>query len=876
MNDSQAALWNDVHLLGEFLGQTIKNDLGDEFLGKVEWIRRLSKSERAEGAPDHQALGEALQQLSDDELLPLARAFSQFLNLANIAEQYHTISPFYQDETIQANPINALLQKLKAQPLNKQVITESIEQMAIELVLTAHPTEVTRRTLIKKHEAISNCLAEKDNDGDSAKQESLHNRLAQLISQAWHTNEIRQHRPTPVDEAKWGFATIENSLWSAVPAFCRVLTKELETVLDIKLTKQVIPIRFASWMGGDRDGNPNVTAKVTAEVLLLSRWMAADLYLRDIQLLIDELSMVVCSEPLRAEVGEANEPYRALLKQLKHRLKATLLWAEQSLDIPVSPSEDVLLDDQALIQPLELCYQSLVDCGMEIIANGPVLDTLYRAYCFGLHLVKLDIRQEAGRHTEAIAEIVSYLELGNYAEWDEQQKQQFLLQELSSKRPLIPTKWQPSAATQELLDTCRVIAAQPATAMGSYVISMASQPSDVLAVLLLLKATDVGFKIPVVPLFETLADLDQAAESIDRLLSVEWYQQYINGYQQVMIGYSDSAKDAGFLTAAWAQYQAQEKLVQVASKYQVKLVLFHGRGGTIGRGGGPAHAAILSQPPGSLDYGMRVTEQGEMIRFKFGLPDVAVRSMVLYWCAAIEAKLLPPPVPADNWRDTMAKIANKSLSVYRKTVKETPDFVDYFRAATPEQELAKLPLGSRPAKRKQAGGIESLRAIPWIFAWTQNRLMLPSWLGAGEALEAVLAESGHDTLTEMMTQWPFFRARVNMLEMVLAKADLTLAAHYDDRLVPVALKPLGEQLQQQLAHTASVIKQITGSEVLLADDPWVQQSIALRNPYTDPLNVLQVELLYRARNNPESVTDLIEQALMVTITGIAAGMRNTG
>lgn len=730
MDDSQTALWNDVHLLGEFLGKTIKDHLGSEFLGKVEWIRRLSKSERAGGSPDHQALGDALQQLSDEELLPLARAFSQFLNLVNIAEQYHTVSPFYQDATAQTKPIKSLLKKLKANRLDQSFIAGAIEQMPIELVLTAHPTEVTRRTLIKKHEAIAACLAEKDACGDNVNQTKVLNRLAQLISQAWHTDEIRQHRPSPVDEAKWGFATIENSLWTAVPAFCRELSNELQDSLDIKLPKHVVPIRFASWMGGDRDGNPNVTAKVTTEVLLLSRWMAADLYLRDIQILIDELSMVVCSNELRVEVGEVNEPYRALLKQLKYRLKATLLWAEESLILPQIPSDDVLLDDQALVQPLELCYQSLLDCGMTTIANGAILDTLYRAYCFGLHLVKLDVRQESSRHADVIAEIAAYLEIGNYYEWNEQQKQSFLLTELSNKRPLIPVNWQSSAETQEVLDTCRVIASQPATAMGSYVISMASQPSDVLSVLLLLKATNVNFTIPVVPLFETLADLEQAAESIKQLLSVEWYRQYTNGYQQVMIGYSDSAKDAGFLAAAWAQYQAQEQLVKVAKKYQVNLVLFHGRGGTIGRGGGPAHAAILSQPPGSLDHGMRVTEQGEMIRFKFGLPDVAVKSMVLYWCAALEAKLLPPPIPDDTWRDTMSQIAKESLMVYRQTVKETPDFVHYFRAATPEQELAKLPLGSRPAKRRQEGGIESLRAIPWIFAWTQNRLMLPSWLGA--------------------------------------------------------------------------------------------------------------------------------------------------
>ncbi|MGL4861224.1 MAG: phosphoenolpyruvate carboxylase, partial [Enterobacteriaceae bacterium] len=415
----------------------------------------------------------------------------------------------------------------------------------------------------------------------------------------------------------------------------------------------------------------------------------------------------------------------------------------------------------------------------------------------------------------------------------------------------------------------------PADSIAAYVISMARAPSDVLAVHLLLKEAGCTDPMPVVPLFETLDDLNRADDVMSQLLSIDWYRGAIQGQQMVMIGYSDSAKDAGMLSASWAQYRAQEELIALFAREGVKLTLFHGRGGTIGRGGAPAHAALLSQPPGSLRGGLRVTEQGEMIRFKLGLPEVTVSSLVLYTAAILEANLLPPPEPKPQWRDLMDQLAQDSCTAYRNIVREEQDFVPYFRAATPELELGKLPLGSRPAKRRPDGGVESLRAIPWIFAWMQNRLMLPAWLGAGEALQNAVEQGDQPQLEEMCRDWPFFSTRIGMLEMVYSKTDLWLAEYYDQRLVEPRLWPLGEKLRAQLARDIRLVLTISNDEHLMDNLPWIAESIALRNIYTDPLNVLQVELLHRSRQQ-EQPDPRVGQALMVTIAGIATGMRNTG
>ncbi|TDB51502.1 phosphoenolpyruvate carboxylase [Photorhabdus khanii] len=878
MNQQYSAMRSNVSMLGKLLGNTIKEALGEDILDKVETIRKLSKSSRAGNEAHRQQLLSTLQNLSNDELLPVARAFNQFLNLTNVAEQYHSISPHGEAAS---NPVALakLFTQLKEKNFNNDDLKKAVNELSIELVLTAHPTEIARRTLIHKLVAVNTCLSQLDHD-DLADYErnNIMRRLRQLVAQSWHTDEIRKIRPTPIDEAKWGFAMVENSLWDGVPAFLREFNEQLEESIDYSLPVEAVPIRFTSWMGGDRDGNPNVTAEVTRHVLLLSRWKAADLFLKDIQVLVSELSMSECTSEVRKLAGgdEILEPYREITKKLRTQLNNTLEYLEKRLKgEQVLPPTDLLVDNEQLWQPLYACYQSLKTCGMEIIANGQLLDILRRIRCFGLSLVRIDVRQESSRHTTAMSELTQYLELGDYESWSEEEKQTFLLHELNSKRPLIPHNWQPSAETQEVFETCKVIAESPQDAIAAYVISMAKVPSDVLAVHLLLKEAGCPFTLPVAPLFETLDDLNNAEDVIQQLMNIQWYRSLIQDKQMVMIGYSDSAKDAGVMAAGWAQYRAQDALIKACEKEGVMLTLFHGRGGTIGRGGAPAHAALLSQPPGSLKGGLRVTEQGEMIRFKFGLPQVTISSLALYASAILEANLLPPPEPKPEWHQIMDTLSDVSCKMYRNYVREQPDFVPYFRAATPELELAKLPLGSRPAKRRPTGGVESLRAIPWIFAWTQNRLMLPAWLGAGAALQTVVNDGKQDVLAEMCRGWPFFTTRIGMLEMVFAKADLWLAEYYDHRLVDKRLWPLGQQLREQLSADIKTVLTISKDEHLMADLPWIAESIALRNVYTDPLNVLQAELLLRSRQQQHPDPQL-EQALMVTIAGVAAGMRNTG
>jgi phosphoenolpyruvate carboxylase len=426
---------------------------------------------------------------------------------------------------------------------------------------------------------------------------------------------------------------------------------------------------------------------------------------------------------------------------------------------------------------------------------------------------------------------------------------------------------------QEVLDTFAVTAEQPPEALGAYVISMARQPSDVLAVHLLLREAGCGHNLPVAPLFETLDDLSRAREVVATLLGDSWYRGHIDGRLMVMIGYSDSAKDAGVLAASWAQYRAQEELLALCEAQGVELTLFHGRGGTIGRGGAPAGEALLSQPPGSLRQGLRVTEQGEMIRTKLGWPSLAVKTLALYTAAICRANLRTPPAPEVAWRDLMDSLAEDACAVYRGVIRADENFVPYFRCATPEQELAKLPLGSRPARRAAGGGIESLRAIPWIFAWSQNRLMLPAWLGAGAALRQALDRGQGDLLAEMAASWPFFATRLSMLEMVYAKSDAGLSAYYDECLVPEELQAIGENLRTRLAADVATLLSLRGIEELLENEPWIRESLRLRNIYTDPLNMLQAELLRRNRERPDPI---LERAIMVTIAGVAAGMRNTG
>ena len=867
-----AELKDTVRYLGKTLGETIKNQLGQEWLDRIEMIRKDGRASYQGDAACSEKLKETFKNMSDSDLLTVGRAFAQFLNLGNIAEQEYNAAM-----NVDAS-IDALFKHLDKAELTADKVQEAVAKLNIDLVLTAHPTEVTRRTLIHKHKELANCLQAVHQESLSdVERKKIETRIADLIAQAWHTEEIRSVRPTPVDEARWGFSVIENSLWEAVPDFMRELDDRLNEDYQVSLPLDASPVQFSSWMGGDRDGNPFVTSKVTEQVLLLARKRAAKLFALDLDRLQVELSMYDCNDALREQVGDANEPYRALLRPLVDRFVATRDGISDYLAGKNPDTSNWVNYDEELIEPLMLCYQSLLDCGMQVVANGLLLDTIRRARVFGVHLLRLDVRQDSERHADVFSELTRYLGLGDYAQWSEADKQAFLLRELGSKRPLFPAHWDASDEVKEVLDTCKVIAKHSKHGFGIYIISMASEPSDVMAVQLLLQESGVDWPMPVAPLFETLDDLNNSPDVMRKLLSIDWYRGYVKGRQFVMIGYSDSAKDAGALAAGWAQYQSQEALVAIADEFDVSLTLFHGRGGTIGRGGLPAHAAIYSQPPGSLEGGFRVTEQGETIRYKFGMPTLAKRSLGIYASAIIEAMLFPPPAPKEEWRELITAMAAQGRDNYRATVRHDKEFVPYFRVATPEQELGKLPLGSRPAKRKPQGGIESLRAIPWIFAWAQTRLVLPSWLGVMRAIDSVKTPENEKVVNEMFSEWPFYRSRLSMLDMVFHKADPRISEAYDERLVPSELKHFGESLRTELKESISSLLAITGDDDIMKNDPQGKESMEIRAGYLQPLHYLQIELLDRIRKaGDESQNTSLERAMMVTIAGIAIGMRNTG
>lgn len=882
--DPHQPLQDDVRLLGTLLGDTLRAQDGAALFEAVERVRGVAKQGRSGAAP-FAALHEALHELSTGEAMEVARAFAHFLGLANIAEQHHRTRRRRDYQRDPATPpqrasFEDTLSRLRASGVSATNLAERAATMAIELVLTAHPTEVVRRTLRQKQRRIADLLALGDRPDLTAPERAERLRkLEEEVASIWLTDEIHRKQPTPLDEVRSGLVAFEQTLWDAVPRHLRALDSALRRHTGTPLPSGATPIRFGSWMGGDRDGNPNVTPEVTIRACLLARWMAADLYIAEVARLRSELSMRRASSELMARVGSATEPYRTLLREVEERLVRTRRQVAALLANPgpLRPGPEIFTDPEELAEPLWLCHRSLVETGAGIIAQGRLLDLLRRIPCFGLTLVRLDLRQEASRHTAAL-DAIAARGGKSYSALPEAERQRFLLAELEGGAPLARAamaatgEFEPEVA--DVLDTMRVAAGLPPGSLGAYVISMASQPSDILAVELLQAAAGVQPPLRVVPLFETVADLRGAGGCLEALFQVPWYRQRIGGRQEVMIGYSDSAKDGGRLAATWELYTAQERVVAVGAEHGVRMTLFHGRGGSVGRGGGPTHLAIQSQPPGSIDGTLRVTEQGEMIDSKFSLPAIAERTLELYTTAVLEASLVPvTPAPAE-WRDLMQVLADDSRQAYRRVVYETPEFVEYFRLATPEVELGQLRIGSRPARRRPGSGVDSLRAIPWVFAWTQTRLMLPAWLGVGEALRQAASRGQLGALRTMYREWPFFRSTLDLIAMVLAKASPEVAAHYDAELVPGRLRPLGAHLRRALDETIAAVLEVTGHPHLLADNPVLRRSIDVRNPYVDPINLVQVELLSRMRQAEPDAALL--DAFLVTVNGVAAGMRNTG
>lgn len=865
-DDLDAPLRNDVHLLGDLLGEVLARHIGTAGLEQIQMLRALAKKAKKCSGKALTLLKDNISALSPEEIRSVVRAFSLFLNCANLAEQYHRIRRIHwherQAKTLQPGSLAAFFERMAGSAEDPTVLQALISTLRVDLVLTAHPTEIMRQTLMQKYDRLSHCLEVLDNPLLTPKQRlAVHHDMKVELTAIWLTDEIRHQKPTPLDEARWGLAVIESSIWQALPQYMREFSECCEAYGIGVLPLDAAPFRFSTWMGGDRDGNPNVTAAVTTQACWLARGTAADLYLKDIHALQAELSMNACDLELRALVGEScEEPYRAILKPLVQQLEDTKAAIARYLSGGTLEEALILQDSEAVRIPLQHCYRSLTTIGAEEIAKGRLTDVFRKLACFGLTLVKLDLRQESSQHIRLI---------DSYAVWSESRRLSFLQKELFEQATLSVSDLVLKEGTEEIWKTFQGITTLHPDSLGAYVISMTKAPSDLLLVMLLQKLAGVQTPLRVVPLFETLYDLQEAPKIMRALFSDPRYVQMIGAQQEVMIGYSDSAKDAGIVAAAWAQYQAQEALVHIAQEYGITLTLFHGRGGAVGRGGGPAHIAVLSQPPGTVQGRLRVTQQGEVIRNRFGSCLLANRTMALYTTATLQATLTPSVAPKALWRQKMDEMAKGSCEAYRHLL-ETKGFVEWFYQVTPISPLSDLAIGSRPAKRGGAGGIASLRAIPWSFAWIQNRWIITAWFGVGEAL------SSGELLKEMVAEWPFFGSLLSLIEMSLAKVDESVGLYYCERLGGAEHKALTKRIQDAFKKAVTGIQDCLGCTELLTHNLVLRRAIFVRNPYILPLNLLQVELLAQLQHNRAFVDDYLKESLLVTIAGIAAGMRNTG
>jgi len=888
-------LSNTVNLLGNILGSVIKKQEGLSYFNKVEKIRFLSKASKNSKDINTKEkafnkLKKTIINLNPSESLVIARSFTQFLNLSNLAESLfsvYKIDSSYVRKAQGTNEFvileNVISNLLKKKHISKKKFYHLAKNINIELVLTAHPTEVKRRTLIQKFSQLSEILSNFHNlriftkKHISNEEKNLEESLREEITTIWKTDELKRSRPTPVEEAKWGLAVIEESIWKAIPRVCRRFNQSVKNYTKKDLPINFSPIKFGSWIGGDRDGNPNVTAKTTEEVILLSRWKAANLYEKELTNLIQSLSMHECSSYIKKITKITNEPYRVFLRPIRDKMKNTQKLIELNLTKKLKIDYTKLVNSiDEVTKPLNEVYSSLCLANCKEIADGKVLNLLRQANTFGLSLAKIDIRQESNRHLKLIHNICKKNGLENYEEWDENKKILFLSNQFLSKKHLISKNIRLNKEDREVLSTFNLLSKTPKECLGAYVISMASKVSDVLTVMLLQKEAGIPFYLRVVPLFETLNDLKKSHLIINKLFSISWYLKLNNFHQEIMIGYSDSSKDAGSFAASWAQYCALEKLQKIANKYRVTLNFFHGRGGSVGRGGGPVYAALLSQPPGTVNGRTRVTEQGEIVQQKFHSETLAEYSLGTYVGAVIEATLNPPPKPKNEWyklMDNMSDISSKTYNYYLNN----SHFLEYYKYITPQKLLEKLLIGSRPSKRKKTENIKDLRAIPWVFAWTQIRFIIPSWLGTLQALNFSKEKHNKFIIKKMIRDWPYFYSMLDMLDMVLVKTDQRVIKFYEECLANENQKQIGNELRHQLTSLINLNKIIIPKKIIEQRKIY-RRSIKIRNTYAETLNLLQADLMNKISSNKYSKKNkkIILDAILTTISGLSASMKNTG
>ena len=917
-DEQHSALRASVRQLGTLLGEAITRHEGAETLALVERVRELSRE------PDDGALHALLREQDDETSVVLARAFTAYFQLVNVTEQLHR----WQEVTAEgegplATTVAKIGEALEDGSLDRGLLSEVLARVEYRPVFTAHPTEASRRTVLRLLRTIATTVADAEDPrrrpGDDARTER---RLAELVDLLWQTDELRIAKPQPTDEARTSLYYLGQIAQHVIPGLMEELQHQLSTI-GVELPADARPLRFGTWAGGDRDGNPFVTPDVTLEVLGLQHDFGLRELVRQVEVLLTEMSASTRVVSVTRELEEslaadaealpitystikrlnAEEPYRLKLSFVRVRLQRTRDRLAQGT--AHEPGRDYLAVDE-LLRDLPLVRDSMLADGDELTGNGAILRMIRTATAIGLGLATLDVREHSGKHHEALAELFDRIgELGTpYADLDRDARKALLSQEMAGRRPLVGAGRSAgdgqAAASLSLMSTIReALDTYGPDVVETYIVSMTHDVDDLFAVVVLAREaglvdlsgpTDVA-RIGFAPLFETVAELELAGPLLQALLSDPAYRRVVaarGDVQEIMLGYSDSSKDAGIAASQWQIHRAQRALRDIARQHGVRLRLFHGRGGSVGRGGGPTAEAILAQPSGTLDGPIKVTEQGEVISDKYLLPGLGRYNLEGALAAVVEASVLrrAPQLPRDvldDWDGTMDLVASHGQTAYRSLVRDE-GLVPVFVAATPVDELGKMNIGSRPSKRPGGtGGLDDLRAIPWVFGWTQSRIILPGWFGVGSGLAAAREDGRTEALREMYGSWNFFRTFLSNVQMTLTKTDLEIAARYVRTLVPDDAAGIFETIRAEHERTVEEVLHLTGQAELLENAPVLRRTLETRDAYLAPLHALQVSMLARAReavagsdDDDAQAPEDVQRALLLTINGIAAGLRNTG
>jgi phosphoenolpyruvate carboxylase len=905
-------LRDDVRLLGRILGETLREQEGEEYFQLVENVRRAAvRFRKTQDERDGEALERELDALSPAETLAVVRAFSYFSQLSNIAEDLHHNrrhrAHLKSGSAARDGSLQLALERLEEKKVDKRTLQDFLAKALVSPVLTAHPTEVQRKSILDSQLIISSLLSNRDRI-DMTPDELAENEeaLRRFVLVLWQTRMLRTAKLTVRDEIKNGLEYYRYTFLNELPKLYAGLEKELETRFGKDVTVPPL-LRVGSWIGGDRDGNPYVTHDVMTDAVQSHSALALEHYLNETHVLGTRLSLtdrLVQVTPELRKLADASpdkttqredEPYRRALILIYSRLSATAkkLGHNPAALRPVDPHAQPYADVREFIADLDVLIDSLFRHGALYLARGRLANLRRAAEVFGFYLAPLDMRQHSAIIEQTVSELFSHSTgKANYADLSETDKRAVLLETLQAGKPLLADIGKYSDVPQGELRIMQAAAdihrRFGAGALPNHIISKTDAVSDLLEVALMLQQVKLldgaQLHLNIIPLFETIEDLRGCGKIMDELFSLPYYRALLKSRgdtQEVMLGYSDSNKDGGYLTANWELYKAELELVQVFKKHGIEMRLFHGRGGTVGRGGGPSYDAILAQPPGSVNGQIRITEQGEVIASKYSNPEIGRRNLETLVAATMEATLLHhhgADSSMPEYHRIMEALSLDAFAAYRKLVYETPGFTDYFFTATPIREIAELNIGSRPSARKASNKIEDLRAIPWVFSWGLNRVMLPGWFGFGSAVQKFIereGEAGLKQLQQMYRDWPFFRGLMSNMDMVLSKTDMGIASRYAELVEDVALRErIFGALNSEWETTVQMLFKVTGNNTLLQDNPAFARSLLTRLPYIDPLNHVQVALLqrHRAGDNDEKV----KRAIHLSINGIATGLRNSG